>query len=653
VEHNGQETLIPLLLVSILAFIIPILTSWFSKTSNIQVPAVVGEIICGIIIGHSFLGLISHTDNIQWLEFLSLFGFTYLMFLSGLEIDFGLMASESNVNRIALVKRKIMNQPLVQAGLYFAITLFLSSIVAGVLYYYHLINSWAMMLLILSTTSVSVVVPIIKEKGLAKTRLGQTILISALMADFLTMILITLVVAFHRESTGSSTFVIIILLALLVFVLYKLHVSRTFDGLIKKLYVIRPFISELSHATTQLKVRGAIALMVTFIVMSQMLGFEVILGAFLAGLLTTLLLGEAKTQQLEMKLDAIGYGFFIPIFFISVGIDMDLNVFFASEKAWVVLVFLVISAFLIKIVPALVFRYSYTFRESLSAGVLLSARLSLIIAASTIGLKQGLISEEVNAAIVMVAVITCIASPILFNRLYDTKPTENREKLSIIGAGYMGRVLAEQLLEHKQDIILTALEKKEYEDAKIRGLPVVYCGKNINETLLNSKITEMKTVILTTPHDDYNLSVCLAARNTFGIRNLMSLVNNPENVELFREQNIEPVSKVFATVGSIVNRLIAPDAFAMFSGQEEEIRIVEVWLTNPAFDNIALNTIQLPGDTLVVHIKRGREGIVPHGSTIIYLNDHLTLAGNPTFIKECVDLLGIPPDQYCPVEKSS
>lgn len=638
-EHCTEPSLFPLLLVSFLAFLIPIITAWFSKSTKLPVPAVVGEIICGIIIGKSALGLINSVESIPWLDFLSLFGFTYLMFLSGLEIDFGIILSENVASRLSIEKKKLFKQPLTQAISYFLITLILATGIALVLFYYGMISSWAMMTLILSTTSVSVVVPVIKEKLLSKTLLGQTILLSALMADFLTMVLITIVVALHTRSAGTDSLLIIFLIGILIFVVYRLHISRSFDSFINKVSVFKPFFSELSHATTQIKVRGAIALMVLFIVSSQMLGFEIILGAFLAGMLTTLILGESKTHQLEMKLDAIGYGFFIPMFFISVGINLDLNQFFGSEKAWLVLLMLVVSAFAIKIIPAFIFRFNFNTKDSLSAGILLSSRLSLIIAASEIGLKQGLISEEVNAAIVMVAVLTCIISPVIFNRLYDKKVEPKRKKIIIAGAKVISWKLCEELQKHDKEIIIIADKEENYEATKKQGLPVVKSASNIRETLLKAGVNQANTIIATFPQDNLNLSVCDVARDAFGVKQLVAVVNEQENVELFREQDIEPFNKIEKTVEAIHNEIIAPEGYAMFAGHEEEIQVEDVWLTNKDYDDILIKDLKLPGDSLIVYIKRGDVSIVPHGDTELQLYDHLTIAGNPKFIKEaCSEL---------------
>ena len=415
--ETNNNSLLPLFLISLFAFIIPILTSWFSQKIRIPIPVVVGEIICGIILGNSVLGIIDNTSSIPWLDFLYLFGFTYLMFLSGLEVDINVLLNNKSAlsKRVGDISRAL--SPFMLGVWYFLLTILLAFGTSLFLLKKGYINNLAMMTLILSTTSVSIVVPVLKEKMLGKTEFGQTILLSALIADFLTMTLITIFVALNVSDKPSFHLLVIFLFLALIVLIYRLHLSKIFDGFISLILKIKPIFDSLAHSTTQIKVRGAIALMVVFIAASHALGFEAILGAFLAGILTTLILGAEKTDQLEMKLDAIGYGFFIPIFFICVGINLDLTVFFKSEGIWYLLVFLIIAAFLIKIIPALIFKLRFSFKKSLSAGVLLASRLSLIIAASTIGLQEGFISEEINATIIMVAVVTCIISPVLFNKL--------------------------------------------------------------------------------------------------------------------------------------------------------------------------------------------------------------------------------------------
>lgn len=645
-ENHTELQLLPLLFVSLLAFAVPILASWFNRCTNLRIPAVVGEIFCGIIIGKSFLNLISDTHAIPWLEFLQLFGLAFLMFLSGLEIDFGLITSERQVNRLALFKRDFFKQPLVLAITYFLLTLLLSSTVAVALHVYGYIDSWIMMTLILSTTSVSVVVPTLKEKGLSKSFLGQTILLSALIADVLTMLLITVYdVAIslkgQESQIPSAIFFSLALLLFFIVLVYKLHISRKLDSFIRLLYIFKPILNDLAHTTTQIKVRGAMALLVTLVVLSQLLHIEVILGAFLAGILTTLILGEDKTSQLEMKLDAIGYGFFIPIFFIVVGINIDLHNFFHAENGGILLLFLVFSAFFIKVVPAVIFKMNFTLKEALTSGVLLSARLSLIIAASNFGLKAGLINEETNAAIVMVAVVSCTIAPIIFNKLSDMKKKAPRDFIVIIGAGRLAQILTDNLIEQNLKVLLSAQNDEEYGSAKRNGLPVVKSGNSIEETLIKVGITNAKLLLALTNNDDFNLSVCLTAREIFNVNDVISKVTEIKNIETFKEQDIKPINHTYATVSHIFAHIVASDQYASFAKDEEEIKVADVWLANPQFDRAELRSIKLPGNTLIVHIKRDDQAIVPHGNTTIYLDDHITLLGTPQSVIDTVNLLGI------------
>ena len=201
-EHHGQDFIFPLLIVTLLAFIVPIATSWISRIIRLPVPAIVGEILCGIIIGKSVLGIIPRTDTIPWLEFLSLFGFTYLMFLSGLEIDFALLRpKKSNFKSAFPLSQTFFQQPLAMAITYFILVFALGTIFSYYLYSEGYINSWIFMALVLSTVSVGIVVPIVKEKNLSKTTFGQNILLCALIADFLTMIFITAIAAIYTGHT--------------------------------------------------------------------------------------------------------------------------------------------------------------------------------------------------------------------------------------------------------------------------------------------------------------------------------------------------------------------------------------------------------------------------------------------------------------------
>jgi Kef-type K+ transport system membrane component KefB len=267
-----------------------------------------------------------------------------------------------------------------------------------------------MMGLILSTTALGVVVPILKEAELSQTLFGQTILLATVIADFITMFLISVLVAvISRGLTAEILFVFLLFVAFFF--------AARFGSFLSRIESLQRVITELSHATAQIKVRAAFSTLLIFVVLAEKLGIEIIVGAFLAGAIVALL-RTAEDRELSSQLDAIGFGFFIPIFFIMVGVDFNLPALLSSTGALLAVPVLLTAAIAVKMIPALVFRLNHTWREALAAGMLMCPRLSLIIAAAAIGEKLGVIDESVNAGIVLVAIVTVTASPLAFLRVF-------------------------------------------------------------------------------------------------------------------------------------------------------------------------------------------------------------------------------------------
>ena len=403
----------PLLIVIALAFSVPLVLMRFQR---LRLPIVVGEILAGIVVGRSGFGWVTHEDAL--LTLLAEFGFVFLMFLAGMEIDF----ANLNMERAHSVPGRGARTSLSAAGkhrlrtlgpvplslLSFLLTLALSTIVGFTLLRLGLVRSPWMMALIMSTTSLGVVMPVLKEQELTRGRFGQSILIAALIADFTTMLLITIVVATVSHGLTFELLLISVLFVV-VFLLYRL-------GIMDRVQAVRRRLDDLSHATARIKIRGAFTIMLLFVVLAETLGAEIILGAFIAGAMLSLI-STREDMEATHQLEAVGFGFFIPIFFIMVGANFNLGVLAGSPAALLLLPFLVMAAFLVKLLPALLFRLQFTWRETLSAGFLLSARLSLIIAASAIGLNLGIISESINTIIILVAIVTVSVAPLIFNRI--------------------------------------------------------------------------------------------------------------------------------------------------------------------------------------------------------------------------------------------
>nr|QNO58079.1 glutathione-regulated potassium-efflux system protein KefB [Methanosarcinales archaeon ANME-1 ERB7] len=368
-----------LLVIAVFAFIIPILSG------RIGIPAVVGEIVCGILLG--LLGFSIEGEGMMVIDFLASFGLIFLMFLVGLEIDFS--------------KVEVHGAKLFIIGTFvFILTLGISIFLAYQLGYDFYLA------LVLSTTSVGLIVPTIRELGLLKSEFGQMVLISAFIADFATMLLLTVyTIQFKNGITGEMF--LIALVFILFFAVYYVGKLAIWH------YPERLSTWFKSDQPSEMGVRAAFALLLVFVAISEVADVEAILGAFLAGVMFSILFRGGTV--LEQKLFGIGYGFLIPIFFISVGMQFDLGAL-AGSGIYLVPMLLVI-AFVVKIVPSLLFLVRYSVKDSISAGVLLSSRLSLIIAMAAVGLELGLIDTTMESAIILLAIITCIICPTIFRKM--------------------------------------------------------------------------------------------------------------------------------------------------------------------------------------------------------------------------------------------
>jgi trk system potassium uptake protein len=399
---DEARSFVPLLVVVMLAFLVPLLLS--SVRGRLAIPIVVGEIVAGMIVGRSGFGWVLPDNGA--LNLLKDLGFVLLMFLSGMEIDFrSLRGTDSHEAR-----QQPRWSPLYLAVLNFGATLLMAGAFAWGLKWIGATTDPWMMGLILSTTALGVVVPILKEAGLNQTVFGQTILLATVIADFITMFLISVLVAVISRGLTAE-----ILLVFLLFVAF--FFAARFGSFLSRIESLRRVIAELSHATAQIKVRAAFSTLLIFVVLAEKLGIEIIVGAFLAGAIVALL-RTAEDRELSSQLDAIGFGFFIPIFFIMVGVDFNLPALLSSTGALLAMPLLLTAAIAVKMIPAFVFRLNHTWREALAAGILMCPRLSLIIAAAAIGEKLGVIDESVNAGIVLVAIVTVTASPLAFLRVF-------------------------------------------------------------------------------------------------------------------------------------------------------------------------------------------------------------------------------------------
>ena len=612
-----EQRFIPLMSVVLLAFLVPILLARFRR-----IPVVVGEILAGILIGPSLLGWV-HTED-PTLEILAEIGFAFLMFLSGLEIDFSILFAASKPGRD---KKK---SPIVLAGLSFLITITLAAGISFWLMSAGFVKDPWMMMLILSTTSLGIVVPVLKEKKMSSSSLGQTILLSALLADFLTMFLITVYIAIR--STGLSLNILLIsLLFIPVVLLYQLgqrHLRRP---------IVRRLIEELADATSQIKVRGAFALMIAFVVMAELIGAELILGAFLGGVLASML-SEPNDEKIRHKLDAIGFGFFVPLFFVNVGVQFDLQAFLNSRDAWILLPILLVAAFSIKIISALVFKFAYSWRESFSSGLLLSARLSLIIAASAIGVRLGAISESTNAAIILIAALTAMFAPLGFNMLMESPEDKKKRAKFIYGASDLAFQVGRELRAHGDDVLFIGLDSDNAERARLQGFDVTTVAGDLASIMRSISDTRVDAFLALSSSDDDNLEACRVARAQ-DVGHILAFVAEPIRVPDFRGLGAQTLTPSLHRSSLLALMARNSALFSLMISTEDQRDMREFIVFNSGLNGVRLMDLKFPANSLVLAIRRNDELIIPHGTTKLATGDHLTVIGNIDSLPALEELL--------------
>lgn len=607
-----EETIsfLPLLLVVLLAFLVPVI---LLRVKRLRLPVVVGEILAGMLVGDSGLGWVQPSPM---LEILALLGFAYLMFLSGLEVDFDAILPKPGAWRGSWRER--LYNPLSLGTLVFIVTLVLALGAGWGLHALDAADDPWLMALILSTTSLGVVVPVLKERDLLRQTYGQLLLVASVIADFVTMLLVSVYAILHTH--GLSLEVLLVLILFGVFgTAYRLArlAGRRFPGL--------NLLRSLSKATAQIDVRGAFAIGLTFIALAQGLGVEMILGAFLGGALISLLAGRGASD-LQHRLDVIGYAFFIPIFFVMVGVRFDLASVLDSPQTLLVFPLLLLVAYAIKLLAALPLRLQVSWKDTLAGGILLSSRLSLVIAVSAIGLELGALDQATNAAIILVAVITTTVSPVVFSRMAPTDSSVPR-KFVIVGAGRSARLLARRILGHGEEVVVVDKNARHVSLARDMDLPIVEADAAHPATWDDLNPDTIRAVAVLLPEDELNLEVCRLVKGALGLGRVVSRVHDATQAQPFTELGVQVINPSLSPVVELEYLLLYPSVSSLIADLEDEHDIAEVRLRCSDLTGYPLRQLDLPEGTVIVLVRRNGDVIYPRADTVLKVGDRLTLMG--------------------------
>ncbi|SGS09589.1 Na+/H+ antiporter-like protein [Staphylococcus aureus] len=600
-----------LVIVVLAAFLTPIIVNRL----NINfLPVVVAEILMGIVIGNSFLNIVER-DSI--LNILSTLGFIFLMFLSGLEIDFKAFKKDKRARQGQNDDESSIPGHLNLALTVFAFIMIISILLAYVFKWLGLVDDVLLMVIIISTISLGVVVPTLKEMNIMRTTIGQFILLVAVLADLVTMILLTVYGAINGQ--GGSTIWLIGILVVFTAISYILGVQ----------FKRMSFLQKLMDGTTQIGIRAVFALIILLVALAEGVGAENILGAFLAGVVVSLLNPD---EEMVEKLDSFGYGFFIPIFFIMVGVDLNIPSLIKEPKLLIIIPILIVAFIISKLIPVMFIRRWFDMKTTIASAFLLTSTLSLVIAAAKISERLNAISAETSGILILSAVITCVFVPIIFKKLFPVPDEFNRKiEVSLIGKNQLTIPIAQNLTSQLYDV--TLYYRKDLSDRRQLSddITMIEIADYEQDVLERLGLFDRDIVVCATNDDDINRKIAKLAKAHQVERVICRLESTTDDTELV-DSGIEIFSSYLSNKILLKGLIETPNMLNLLSNVETSL--YEIQMLNYKYENIQLRNFPFGGDIIFVRIIRNNESIVPHGDTQLRYGDRLIVTGAKEYVDE-------------------
>src|SRR4051794_35580112 len=379
-----QPSFDSLLVVVAIAFVAPFVLGLFP---SVRLPSPVLEIVLGIVVGPSVLA-IAHADTT--VNVMATIGLAFLLFLAGIEIEFG----------------KLRGQVLRLTLLGFAISFALAVAAGFVLKGAGVVQTPLLVAIILCATSLGVIIPVLKDAGEISSKFGQLVVAAGSIADFGAIILLS--AFFSGEGGTGSTLILIGSLFGIAAAVY-VFIRRA-----ERSAAVMRALMQLQDTTAQIRVRAAVVLMIGFAALAEQFGLEAILGAFAAGAVLTLVDQDRQMTHplFRTKLEAIGFGFFVPVFFVATGLRFDLNALLDRPSNLVKVPIFLAALLIARGLPALLYRGAIDSRQVAIAGVLQATSLPFIVAATTIGVDMGLMSSAESSALIAAGLLSVLIFPL-------------------------------------------------------------------------------------------------------------------------------------------------------------------------------------------------------------------------------------------------
>lgn len=603
-----------LFLVVLLALVIPIFMARF-QISN--VPTAVAEIIVGIIMGSSGFNLITSTHD---LTFLSNLGVILLMFLSGMEIDFDLLQRKNNPKGKSQAGKTV--DPLKTAITAFIGIVIMAFVLAYVLRLTGLFSEVMLAAIILMTVALGVVIATLKEKDILGRPIGQTILLTAVLGEVIPLLLLTIYASINGGN-AEQLWLIILLFVAAIFLLRRF----------KQPYL---WFAKITKSTTQLDIRLAFFLIFALVTVAERVGAENILGAFLAGMVMKLLEPSEATKD---KLTSIGYGFFIPIFFIMTGVGLNLRSLFAHPSSLMLLPVLVIFLFIAKVPVLLTYVRYFQKKNAFAGGFLTATTITIVLPTLQVARKLHAITSTQSDAFILAAVIVCILSPIVFNSNFVLLPEDKiKEKVAIVGANAVTVPVAHDLHANWYSVKMFTDKKNQYKTYDSRVENLTFLPNLDEETLEKDGVFDGDIVVAANRADEDNIKIARMAKEK-GVNRVIARLSEVDSKTLteFNEKGIEVFNSTNVHAALMRAMIESPTVYRIMTDTKNILYSVKV--KNTHYTGRQLMDLEFIDQITVSRIKREDEWLIPRGATVIEPGDILVFSGEFKVADRVRDLL--------------
>jgi Kef-type K+ transport system membrane component KefB len=372
-----------LLVICTIAVVAPLLCEW---VPHVRVPLVVAEIGLGILVGPQVLGWAATGPIIQAL---ANFGMASLFFLAGFEIDFP----------------AIRGRPLMAAALGWLVSLVICLGMGLGLQACGVVDSGLIVGAALATTALGTLMPILRDAKELPTRFGAYAVASGAVGEFAPIFLIALALSTGEGAHGSSLVLMPVFTAIIVagaYVALKFRPPR-----------VVLLLQEKMHTSAQLPVRLAILVLASLAILARDFGLDTILGAMAAGVVVALASPGEYGEALRHKLEGIGFGFFVPMFFVTTGLRYDLQALVSSPLALLQLPMFLGLFLVVRGLPSLLVCRELDLRSRIALGLLSATQLPLVVAIADIGVRSGQLKQETAASLVGAGMASVLLFPIV------------------------------------------------------------------------------------------------------------------------------------------------------------------------------------------------------------------------------------------------